>query len=97
MISPSNPSSSPFESGQLINGRYELRRDLGSGSVGSVYLAYDERENRQVALKLIRPRIEAEAITRLQNEFVALATLRHPQIAQVYDFGYTDEILPFYT
>jgi len=70
--------------------RYSFRRKLGSGSLGSVYLVVDERSGREVALKLIRKdRLSSPAVARLQEEFQALAALRHLRIASAYDFGYT--------
>jgi DNA-binding NtrC family response regulator len=93
-----NPSSSPH----LLNvlaGRYTIHRKLGSGSLGTVYLANDARAGRPVALKVLRTdRLSAEAVGRFQREFGAIATLKHPQIAAAFDFGYTGEAqLPYYT
>ncbi len=84
---------------KLIAGRYALRRKLGSGSTGSVYLAADTVAGRDVALKLLQSeRIEASLTKQMQEEFLALVSLRHPQIARAYDFGYTENgAVPFYT
>src|SRR5437867_2060466 len=94
---PSSPS--PFVKTAIIQGRYTVRRRLGSGSMGTVYLAFDEEAKRLVALKVIRmERLITDAVPRMQEEFRAVASLRHPQIASAYDFGYTEEgAIPFYT
>ena len=93
-VSPS-PSSAPKA---LIAGRYAVLRKLGSGSVGTVYLVLDERERREVALKVIRTEaLIARSALPMQEEFRAIASLEHPQIARALDFGYTEDGVPFYT
>jgi serine/threonine-protein kinase len=68
-------------------GPYELLRRLGAGGMGEVYLAYDERLDRQVAIKRIRsdkgPRSERRE--RFRREARVAARLNHPAIVQVYD------------
>jgi tetratricopeptide (TPR) repeat protein len=70
-------------------GRFEVRRELGRGAFGVVYLAYDPRLRRDVALKL--PRAEAfmtpELRARFRQEAQAAAGLDHPNIVPVYDAG----------
>jgi DNA-binding NtrC family response regulator/tetratricopeptide (TPR) repeat protein len=92
-------SPSPRRDPAVIAGRYAVRRKLGTGGMGTVYLAHDEASKRLVALKVIRTeRLIADAVSRMQDEFRAIASLRHPQIAAAYDFGYTSEArIPFYT
>ena len=92
-------SPSPYRHHAVISGRYAIRKKLGSGGLGTVYLAQDLRDGRRVALKLIRAdRLSSEAAARLQKEFQAFAGLHHPQIATAHDFGYTeDRGLPYYT
>ncbi len=68
-------------------GRYQVRKILGSGSMGSVFLAHDPQLDRQVALKV--PRLEHDATgelsQRLYREARAAATLNHPNICPIYD------------
>src|SRR6266545_2583260 len=91
------PSSSP-QASPAIGGRYAIQRKLGAGSIGTVYLALDSRAGRPVALKVLRPdHFSAGAVERFRREFGAIAALRHPQIAEAFDFGYTDGGLPYYT
>jgi hypothetical protein len=67
----------------LVLGRYRALRPLGSGGSGSVWLARDEVEGRDVALKVV-PR-EGKAGARAEREAEAVARLRHRHVARVYD------------
>jgi serine/threonine protein kinase/Leucine-rich repeat (LRR) protein len=76
--------------GQL--GRYRIVRTLGSGAMGTVYLAEDTELERKVALKT--PHFEddptGELVARFYREARAAATLRHAHICPVYDVGQID-------
>ena len=69
-------------------GRYLLRGEIGSGSMASVYRAYDPVNDIDVALKVLHPYLEQnkEILQRFKQEAEAAARLRHPHIIQVYDF-----------
>lgn len=71
---------------------YEILRMLGRGGMGAVYLVHDPRIGRQVALKLMLPKVasRAEARLRFLQEAAFTAALRHPNIAALYDYGYAD-------
>src|SRR5437588_1181981 len=83
----------PLEGLQL--GRYHLLRLLGSGAMGEVYLAEDERIEQQVAIKVIRseatpyPNIDVtkEASRLFEREAKSIASLDHPNILSLYDYG----------
>jgi serine/threonine protein kinase/Tfp pilus assembly protein PilF len=72
---------------------YRILRKLGSGGMGEVYLAEDERLSRQVALKIIASDRSADDTTRRRflREARAVATLSHPGIAHIYDTGAEQE------
>jgi len=72
----------------LIADRYQIINELGSGAMGTVYLAEDLRLNRHVALKQLSPLLSADAdqLARFRQEALVLARLSHPNIVQVYDF-----------
>ena len=67
-------------------GHYQIRRLLGEGGMGIVYLADDTRLGREVALKAVRAQFADDAArrARLEREAQAAAALTHPGIATVY-------------
>src|SRR5437867_8093285 len=83
----------------LLNARYRLEKRLGRGAMGQVYLARDQNlVTRRVAVKTIRPDIlsdeglqEGEAIARFEREARAAASIRHPNVVDVTDFGKSPE------
>ncbi|WP_336207306.1 serine/threonine-protein kinase [Nonomuraea sp. LPB2021202275-12-8] len=81
------------QEGWLLSGRYRLRARLGRGGMGTVWRAYDELLDREVAVKeviLSGPRRE-EQIARTMREARIAASLSHPNIAAVYDVVLADE------
>jgi serine/threonine protein kinase/tetratricopeptide (TPR) repeat protein len=68
-------------------GHFRLIRPLGAGGMGEVFLAHDERLNRQVALKRLRTSSDTppERNERFQREARIAARLRHPAIVQIYE------------
>jgi serine/threonine protein kinase len=70
----------------LTLGRYELRRRLAQGGMAEVYLAYDRRVKRQVAIKVLYGRDES-FIRRFEREARAVGAFSHDHILPLYDFG----------
>lgn len=70
-------------------GPYEVRRLLGKGGMGAVYLAADRALDRMVAIKMLPLRLaeEPEIVERFQREARALAKLRHPNLMHIYTVG----------
>jgi serine/threonine protein kinase len=80
-------------------GPYRVVRELGSGGMGSVYLAEraDGQYRKNVAIKLIRRGMDSEfIIRRFRNERQILADLSHPNIAGLLDGGSTEDGLPYF-
>lgn len=84
--------STPPEAPQrVIAGRYRLRRQLGQGSMGTVWEAYDEFLHRPVAVKEVRlppgiPQAEADELReRTMREARAIAVLSHPNVITLHD------------
>lgn len=71
---------------ELVLGRYRPVRPLGSGGSGSVWLALDERNGLDIALKII-PR-EGKAAARAEREALAARRLRHERCVRAYDVGH---------
>ncbi len=73
----------------LINGRYRIIRAIGSGGMGSVFAARDERLGRDVAIKILRPDLAADprARARFLREAQIAAQLVHPHVVRTYDVG----------
>ncbi|WP_433369827.1 protein kinase domain-containing protein [Actinoplanes sp. CA-142083] len=74
---------------QTLGGRYKLLDELGSGGMAVVWRARDEVLGRPVAVKLLAGRYsdDPQSRARIRDEARAAATLSHPNIAQVYDYG----------
>ena len=77
--------------GRAGDARYLVLHELGSGSMGTVYAAYDTKLDRRVALKRIKGSPTEAHRKRLQREAQVMARLEHPHIAAVYDVGVDDE------
>ena len=83
--------SARISSGKAEPPEYEILGELGRGGMGVVYKARHRRLNRLVALKMIRGASADEIqIARFKIEAEAVATLRHPNILQIYDIGEHD-------
>ncbi|HQR34615.1 MAG TPA: serine/threonine-protein kinase, partial [Blastocatellia bacterium] len=80
-------------------GPYQILRELGRGGMGIVCLAErtDQQYRQQVAIKLLWPGVNnAEIIRRFRRERQILANLHHPNIAQLYDGGTTEDGRPYF-
>ena len=71
-----------------LTGRYRIERALGAGGMAIVHLAVDEKHERRVALKVLRPEIAAAlGHERFLKEIKTTASLHHPHILPLYDSG----------
>lgn len=77
--------------GQVIDGKYRIERRLGKGGMGSVFLATHIGTGRPVAVKLISAQFmqRAEFVARFRREAQAAGRLRHPNVVDVTDFGFS--------
>jgi serine/threonine protein kinase len=66
-------------------GRFELLRELGRGAQARVWLAHDPRLDREVALKLLDPGADADAVSQWLHEARAVSRLTHPNIVPVFE------------
>ncbi|MBK6849911.1 MAG: protein kinase [Proteobacteria bacterium] len=98
--------SGPIPIGITLDDTYHVRRLLGRGSMGLVYLCDDVRLERSVAIKVLAPRYAAEARVahRFRREAVAMASVRAENVVQIFAFGdfrghpyFVMEYVPGYT
>lgn len=77
---------------RVLAGRYKLGDRHGGGGMGSVYTAEDSRLGRQVAVKIMQEHLATDPrfVERFRREARSAASLSHPNIAGVYDYGEDD-------
>jgi serine/threonine protein kinase len=93
-------SGIPAELAAAVSERYDLRDVLGRGGMATVYMAYDRKHQREVALKVLRPEI---AMTiggdRFLKEIQIVARMVHPHILSLHDSGeaggYVYYVMPY--
>ena len=79
-----------------VEGRYAIEREIGEGGMATVYLAHDERHNRNVALKVLKAELAAVVgAERFLAEIETTAKLTHPHILPLHDSGEADGFLFF--
>ena len=80
--------------GKRLDGRYEIREIIGVGGMAVVYKAYDNIDDRIVAIKILKEEFLAneEFRRRFKNEAKAIAVLSHPNIVKVYDVSFGDRL-----
>jgi serine/threonine protein kinase len=88
-VSHAHPPGPAAGAGEIVLARYQLRRRLGAGGMGVVYLAWDEHLEREVAVKRIAVQHDPEG--RGEREALAAARLSHPGIVALYESGRDDE------
>ena len=89
--SHSNDLESRTRVTQPVIGRFEIRRELGRGGHGVVYLAFDPLLKRDIALKVPRPEYLVSEVTRqrFQREAQLAARLDHPNLVTIHEVGTT--------
>ena len=80
--------------GKRLDGRYEIEEIIGVGGMAVVYKAFDNQENRTVAVKILKEEFVSnqEFLRRFKNESKAIAMLSHQNIVKVYDVSFGDLI-----
>ncbi len=75
--------------GSTLGGRYRLIELLGRGGMATIYRAHDRQLDRDVAIKVLRPEYgnDPAFLARFRQEAQAAASLNHPNVVGVYDFG----------
>jgi eukaryotic-like serine/threonine-protein kinase len=89
-------SEERYREGQVIADRYVLKRMLGEGGMGVVWVARSKALDVDVALKMLRGSVAGtDAVERMAREARAAAQLGHPAMVRVLDFGETEHGEPF--
>lgn len=80
-----------LEEGEQFDGRYRIRREIGSGGMGHVYAAFDEELRETVAIKIIRPDLvdDDELVERFKREVRIARQIHHPNVVRIFEFGRT--------
>ena len=78
--------------GTLLSGRFRLQERIGAGGMSTVYLAFDETLERQVAIKMLHADMSHDdaALERFRREARSAARLQHPHVVTVIDAGEDD-------
>ena len=88
-----NPAS-PDRLAAALSGRYRIERELGAGGMATVYLAFDEKHDRKVAIKVLKPELAAVlGAERFVVEIKTTAAMSHPHILPLFDSGTADGFL----
>ncbi|HSS02930.1 MAG TPA: serine/threonine-protein kinase, partial [Kofleriaceae bacterium] len=79
--------------GRVFEQRYEVRSRLGEGGMGAVYRGWQLSVDREVAIKVIDPRLSGDrgVVKRFLREARLSSRLSQPSIVNVYDFGQTED------
>jgi len=82
--------------GEIIDGRYQLTRVVGSGGMATIYAAIDLRLDRHVAVKIMHSHLaqDEQFVSRFIREAKAAASLSHPSIVAVLDQGWNQGGVP---
>ncbi len=96
-IAPAPPPASTLPPGLADHSDYEIRRELGRGGMGVVYLAHNKLMGRDEVLKVMGRQImeRPEVLDRFRREIRAVAKLRHPNIVTAYHAFRLDESIVF--
>src|SRR5438105_613584 len=85
-------ASAMIVAGSVLNGRYQLERQVGRGGFAQVFLGTDLLLKRRIAIKVLNPDLTADAtfLARFVHEAQAIAALDHPNILVIHDYGQID-------
>ena len=98
MVTPGNEEEQPEEPGLVpiggSLGKYEIRKKLGQGGMGTVYLAFDPMIEREVAIKVLPPEVAVrpKALERFLSEARATGKLNHVNVVAIYDIATHDDL-----
>jgi CheY-like chemotaxis protein len=100
------PDHGPISLGTVLEGKYLVQSVIGRGSMGVVYLGWDQQLERKLAIKVLLPRYSKEerVARRFKLEAVAMAAVREQNVVQIFSYGdygkhpyFVMEYVPGYT
>ena len=80
--------------GTIIGDRYEIQEQVGAGGMADVYRAKDHVLERDVAVKILKPEFAEDKtfVSKFRQEAQAAAGLEHPNIVNIYDVGFENNL-----
>ncbi|MBI4499242.1 MAG: serine/threonine protein kinase [Chloroflexi bacterium] len=84
-----------YRIGMILGDRYLLRRVLNAGNMATVFLAFDRKEDRTVAVKVLHPHLVTTHAARFRHEATLARPLDHPNIVATYDDVREDHGVPY--
>ena len=96
-LPPATPQTDPLI-GQMLTGRYLIRKKLGEGGMGAVYLASHQLLEKDVALKILHNEFarKPDLVERFIQEAKAASRIRHENVIDISDFGTTPDGVVFF-
>ena len=86
-----------FETGTILDKRYQIHAHLGNGGMGEVYRVLDLEQDQECALKILNEMMDEQAVRRrFHREFQVLSRLQHPRLVRTYTWGFAEE-RPYFT
>ncbi len=79
----------PYVGREVLDGKFRILKRIGAGGMGSVYLASEPAMGREVAIKILHPKLKgrADLVSRFRREARAMSQLRHPHTVRVFMYG----------
>ncbi len=82
------PTKVIIEPGKIINNRYEIIENIGTGGMGAVFQAYDQELEEVVALKVLKAsQAKDDDIAQFKDEIRVARRISHPNVVRIHDFG----------
>ena len=86
-----------FETGTILDNKYQIQAHLGTGGMGEVYRVLDLTQGQDCALKILNETMDEQAVRRrFHREFQVLNRFQHPRLVRTYAWGFAEE-RPYFT
>ena len=86
-----------FETGTILDSKYQIQAHLGTGGMGEVYRILDLEQGRVCALKILNEMMDGQAVRRrFHREFQVLNRFQHPRLVRTYTWGFAED-RPYFT